>query len=903
METTYFLAESKESTVRCDCAMASWFTATGGYRRILKSAVLIGPHQKVKAIFAALCNKGWTYEVAGDKVEKCDASYRVQYEHLPGRWAIAHIRSLDPCVLWVDSDEGMLQLLTGQRYETPLLPEWVPAIAAELRRAGLVQSLDGYSPRGLHCKATSVQLDQIVTRGVAAGILTFPEGPGTEPLEKMPLEKYIGEFALELGDKVSDRMKAIHDPEKDPIHPDLAKLPKPLYAKQAHGVTAAVKVLKAKDFYFFAWNMGTGKTPASILAAILANDGAPCRVCVACPPHLVEKWAREVQMWGRAWKAAAVIVRDWKHFIAIAEEGHVPKVPTFYILAMTKAKLSFVRRASIVETYQLMKIESTGKTQRVKVMRCPDCGNPAITKSGTPILEKGDLERRWLSCPHKVCRRCRTSHGTEADLCADCSKPIQACGAPYWQATESRHAKPKVSPAEYGRKRLRGYFDVFIRDEAHGSKGAETLDSYACSALQQMARRSILMTGTMLAGKAEDLRPMLFKSLPWLFVDRGFGWKDALSFSEQYGRIDTIVSETHSRTSRRQGKGTDRSTRREVRPGIMPAIFGHFCAEHTGFLSLAELSEYMPPYNEQMCRVAMLPEMASIYEKMQKKFAEAFQDFYRNERALAMKLLGPMLETLLTWPDRPQGFAPINVEDENGRKIHILTPPDFILPDGQLLPKEQALLDEVEADRKAARKPWIYCVRTKVRDRLEPLLRQHGMRVCHLAADIEPLKREAWIRKHAPQCDVGLCHPELVETGLELFDPHGGTFNFPTLLWYSTGYKLNTLRQASMRVWRIGQPRACTTKFLYYGGTAQQEAIALMGLKLVHAEALEGKFSDGAGLASEAAEGSLALAIAKNLAQGITTTLQEKAPPKILHAVTDYNELLSRASQLKALLV
>src|SRR6478672_8185127 len=59
---------------------------------------------------------------------------------------------------------------------------------------------------------------------------------------------------------------------------------------------------------------------------------------------------------------------------------------------------------------------------------------------------------------------------------------------------------------------------------------------------------------------------------------------------------------------------------------------------------------------------------------------------------------------------------------------------------------------------------------------------------------------------------VVICHPKLVETGLDLLD-------FPTIIFYESGYSLHTLRQASRRSWRIGQKQPVRVKFLCYEGT------------------------------------------------------------------------------------
>jgi hypothetical protein len=52
-------------------------------------------------------------------------------------------------------------------------------------------------------------------------------------------------------------------------------------------------------------------------------------------------------------------------------------------------------------------------------------------------------------------------------------------------------------------------------------------------------------------------------------------------------------------------------------------------------------------------------------------------------------------------------------------------------------------------------------------------------------------KREDWYERQLEAgVEVVVCHPKLVETGLDLLA-------FPTLYFYQTGYSLHTLRQAS----------------------------------------------------------------------------------------------------------
>ena len=72
---------------------------------------------------------------------------------------------------------------------------------------------------------------------------------------------------------------------------------------------------------------------------------------------------------------------------------------------------------------------------------------------------------------------------------------------------------------------------------------------------------------------------------------------------------------------------------------------------------------------------------------------------------------------------------------------------------------------------------------------LEGLFRNEGIRAATLRANVPTHKREAWYRERLRRgIDVAICHPKIVETGLDLLD-------FPTILFHETGYSLHTLRQ------------------------------------------------------------------------------------------------------------
>jgi hypothetical protein len=157
--------------------------------------------------------------------------------------------------------------------------------------------------------------------------------------------------------------------------------------------------------------------------------------------------------------------------------------------------------------------------------------------------------------------------------------------------------------------------------------------------------------------------------------------------------------------------------------------------------------------------------------------------------------------------------------------------------------KERRLVEEIKASLERGRRVQVYAVYTQKRDvtgRLERILAKEGIRVALLTTEVAPELREAWYeRQLRAGVQVVICHPRLVQTGLDLWA-------FPGIFFYETGYSIYTLRQASRRSWRIGQRNNVNVKFFYYADTMQETCVRLMGKKLLVSLAMEGKFaSDG----------------------------------------------------------
>ena len=127
---------------------------------------------------------------------------------------------------------------------------------------------------------------------------------------------------------------------------------------------------------------------------------------------------------------------------------------------------------------------------------------------------------------------------------------------------------------------------------------------------------------------------------------------------------------------------------------------------------------------------------------------------------------------------------------------------------------------------------------------------------------VAPNRREKWVADKVKEgIDVLICHPRLVQTGLDLID-------FPTLIWYETDYSVHVSRQASRRSWRIGQTRPVKVVFMSYRNTLQADALKLVAKKLQSSLAVERELPED-GLAAFGDDGDdLMMALARKIVIG-----------------------------------
>ena len=498
-------------------------------------------------------------------------------------------------------------------------------------------------------------------------------------------------------------------------------------------------------------------------------------------------------------------------------------------------------------------------------LRCPQCGRRLVDDKREPLCVgrpgRAGQPGSGLWKRRTRCEWVLSDHGySDESQPQQADRLVEGCGSPLWQMNGEIK---RYEPALFIKRHLRNFFKYLILDEVHEEKGADTAQGNAAGALASCCRKVIALTGTLIGGYAEHLRPLLFRLSAGSLVREGLGWSDATAFNERYGRIETRITERSGRNGddNRMSRGS-KTTVKLVRPGIMPPLFGRHLIDKSVFLGLNEVAHSLPTLAEECIPVRMDEELATAYrQEVEEPLKEAIKEMMRRRDR---RLLGTMLQTLLAYPDYPFGWGPVGYWDAD-KMVTVATPPN-LSPD-VIRPKEQALIDLVKSEKSQGRKVWVYVQYTDKHDvqaRLGELLQKAAIRVELLRSTVPLAKREEWIGKHAPHLDVVISHPRLVETGLDLFDK-GGRHNFPTICFYETGYNLFTLRQASRRSWRIGQNKACRIIYFYYEGTMQDRAMILMGKKLTAAQALEGTFSSEGLVALAGEDANVEIALARSL--------------------------------------
>ncbi|SAK39466.1 helicase-related protein [Caballeronia ptereochthonis] len=710
-----------------------------------------------------------------------------------------------------------------------------------------------------------------------------------------PLTLSLQDFVAEFGDELLDSLNHANPPVyagQPRAHRQLilAGLKRRLFPAQADVVHAVTELLIERNERAAVVNgeMGCGKTTVGIATAAVLHAKGYRRTLVLSPPHLVYKWRREImdtvagaKVWvlnGPDTLVKLMKLRDALHVPAQGQE--------FFVLGRVRMRMGFHWKPAFVRR----------RTVHGGVGACPHCGEVVTDLDGEPInpieLDAEDVRRTCSHCasPLWTLMRPRTlSANDQSSAVLKALKRIPTIGEVTAQklmktfgdaflasmlgdnlfefinlmdengelvfsdrqAQRMERAMANMEfgfgeggyqPSEYIKRYLpQGTFDLLIADEAHEYKNAGSAQGQAMGVLAAKARKTLLLTGTLMGGYADDLFHLLFRSLPGRMLEDGYRpnaqgslTSAAMAFMRDHGVLKDIYSESTG-SSHKTAKGSKITVRTVKAPGFGPKGVLRCVLPFTVFLKLKDIGgNVLPPYDEEFRDIAMTADQAAAYRQLSGTLTMHLK------QALAKRdttLLGVVLNVLLAWPDTC--FRSETVKHPRTQALLAFTPAQFGAL--EVMPKERELIEVCRQEKAAGRKTLVYSVYTGTRDttsRLKTLLEQEGFKVAVLRASVEASRREDWIAEQLDRgLDVLITNPDLVKTGLDLLE-------FPTIVFMQSGYNVYTLQQAARRSWRIGQKQSVKVVYLGYAETSQMHCLALMAKKIAVSQSTSGDVPD-----------------------------------------------------------
>lgn len=664
--------------------------------------------------------------------------------------------------------------------------------------------------------------------------------------EILTISDYLRTFSQEIGEHVVSRFPPLHQPG-DPVSPHLRRLKRRPFPGQEVAIMGIVKAWEKQSSAMVIAECGTGKTLIALASIYAHAEGRPFTAIAMVPPQLVLKWARECfltipgvrvflidgvrngiasngysgvnevcfrngQVRREGLKTTLSDLRLAKgHRSARERWRRICPGPAVFVVSRERAKLGWFWRHAY-------RVSRSGPYSGCVVN--PDTGKPILTSDDqlrAPDFHKAKHAEVVMPDPEAPGKSRRTFFSA------------------LWQADGKKIRR--AAPVDFIGRYLRGgFFDYAIADEMH-ELANDTAQGQALGTLASCAKRTLALTGTFSGGYADEAFNNLFRLHPQKMLAAGFEFSQSglRSFAEAYGVLEHITTIEPADNACSEARVTKQVKRR---PGASPLLFGHFLMDSAAFLSLEDIAEALPPYEEDVLTVRMDPQLESAYRGLEDDIKQALEQYGRSQ-----SLLSVGMNALLLYPDRPFDMGELTAfihDPDTGQREKVLISRPENLDRSFHYAKECRLIEEVRRELAQGRLCQIFAVYTRKRDvtqRLQDLLQREGIQAEVLTTQVPPERREAWYEDKLKQgMQVCIAHPRLVMTGLDLLA-------MPTILFYETGYSTHVLRQASRRSWRIGQKQGVRVCYMSYSGTAQERCLRLMGKKMLVSLALEGKLA------------------------------------------------------------
>lgn len=789
----------------------------------------------------------------------------------------------------------------------PLIPAFRDYVLDELEKRGHLRRLSVISLKEkldawvLYLLPEDKNVAEVLEDGLKAGAIAIPGAvPGSsDGFESVSsVTSYLNTFGSTVADRIRNQFLPLFDPATEPLSEEvlaineciLARAGYSLYDAQLAVAEAVKRQLDRKHVALIVAECGTGKTKigATALGALHGLWAAQHRAgagksfgLVMCPSHVTRKWVREI---GETLPDTyAMVVHNISELDRLYEMYRQGDKSVFAVFSKERARDGYMRYPVVtwnrrkegflcpdcMEPVQ-MEISNDGakytvnanqfffQSEHRKNHRCPNCGAvlwaPVIPGRQYPWVKLG--EYGWVYREQAKAHLDRTkSEVLLEQLTALAEKPD------VWYPI--RGAQRRYPLSTYIKKKMRGRIGGALCDELHEYNNASGQGD-AMAEVFGAAKQFVGMTATLINGYSSGIFHLLYRIVPSLMRKDGKSYRRPADFDAEYGVLESTY-ETRDANYNSNRRTTKRKVRTRQLPGVSPLVFSRFLLEYTAFLSLSDMGKNLPNYEEIPIPLEMPEDVRKAYMDMEKDLRSVL----KHDRGAAQRILSAYLNLLTVYPDQPYG-QPQVIHPVDGTPI--VTPQD--LGDFErVLPKEEKTLEIVGKKIAAGERVLIYTswTRTDSQQKLLELLRREGFRTEILKPSVPTEKREEWVEKHIKSgLQVLITNPKCVETGLDLNA-------FTTLIFYSMGYNLFTLRQASRRSWRINQRGPQVEVYLlYYADTLQAKAMKLMASKLAVAGIIEGTFSEE-GLAAMSDVKDMTSQMAKELTLGIRDSVEDIA--------------------------
>ncbi len=804
-------------------------------------------------------------------------------------------------------DQDRLFEELDRKTAAPLIPEFRDYVIDALTARGDLRQLEVFSLTErldawvLDLRPEDANVVEVLEEGLKTGQISIPGADPNQPDGFEGVENitgYLNTFGVTVADRIRNQFMPLFDPAAEPLSEEVLAVND--YIQQQAGyslydaqlaVSEAVKrQLDRKSIALIVAECGSGKTKIGSTAlgalhglwACQHRAGAPKTFnLIMCPSHITRKWVREISE--TLPNTYAVVVRsitDLERLYSMYDAGDKS---VYAVFSKEKARDGYMRYPAVTWNRRKraflcpdcmapieMEISDDGSRYTVnadppfflkehkKNRVCPNCGSMlwAPVLPGRDILWTKISGFGWVYKPFAANYKSRTENAAILDQL----EQIAANPEGHFPVKGACHRFPLST---YIKKKMRGRIDGFLADELHEYNN-NSGQGDAMAEIFGTCKQFVGMTATLINGYSSGIFHLLYRLVPGLMKKDGKSYRSPSTFDAEYGVVENVY-ETKDGDYNSNRRTTKRKTKTRQLPGVSPLVFSRFLLEYTAFLSLSDMGKDLPDYEEIPIPLEMPKDVKDAYKEAEREITQVI----RSDRQAAQRLLSAYLNLLTVYPDQPYDQSEI---------VHPITGLPICKPENaacfdDILPKEDKVLEIVREKINAGGRVLVYTswTRTDSQQKLLKLLTGEGIRTEILTPAISPEKREAWVEKRLRSgCQVLITNPRCVETGLDLNA-------FTTLIFYSMGYNLFTLRQAARRSWRINQtaPRV-EVYMLYYADTMQAKAMKLMASKLAVAGIIEGNLSEE-GLAAMSDVKDLTSQMAKELALGIKDNVEDIA--------------------------